>query len=104
MGVHTGAELWHLLVGFVAFAGLVYRTWIVPMKKEREEIIVWRTRMEEDVKNNTGYIKRVEAEGKGVDGEHKTMFNEIKSTLEELKIGQAEIKADLKAHRESCEK
>ena len=72
-------------------------------RADRDELIKWRTNMENRVANQEAYAKRIETEGKATDTEHKQLFTDIRSDLQDLKEGQIEIKADIKAHRAACE-
>ena len=92
----------HHFLPYVGLVGLWLAHWRwsqsqkAAQQKEREGLIEWRTRMDEAVRNNTGYIKRVEQEGKDADRDHKALFDEIRADLGELKNGQTRIEEQLR--------
>ena len=99
-GIHTGAEIWHIAVAVVGFYGLVYRTWIVPQRREREDLIRWRKDQESmDAAHETRMAAIEDRLGKGDD-----KFERIMSELAKLRDGQTRIETKLDEHRKACEK
>ena len=99
----------HHIAPYLGLVGLLLTQWRWAVgqreAKRKDELALtqWRTNVERDVQNLKAYTARIEGEGKAVDAEHKQLFADIRGDLAELKEGQIEIKADLKAHRASCE-
>ena len=65
-------------------------------------------RVDNDIKNNTAYIKRVEAEYKAQDKKFEEKFDtfssKVFSKLDELSDKINKVASDLRAHRQHCEK
>ena len=96
-------HVWHLFVGpviaLVGFYGVIHRTWLAPHRKEREELIAWRTGME--AKDKAHETRMGAIEDRLDDG--KAKFETVLSKLNQLAVGQAEIKTSLSEHRRECE-
>ena len=98
-GIHTGAELWHIGVAAVGFYGIVWRTWLVPMRKEREELIAWRRDQEA---TDAAHETRFRAiEGRLDRGDAR--FDQINGKLDQILQRITAVEEQVKAHRQAQE-
>ena len=73
--------------------GMIYRTWVQPQRKERDELIRWRA--EQEAKDRAHETQMASIESRLDDG--KAKFDKIMELLNDIKV-------DLAAHRRECEK
>ena len=81
------------LASLVGFYGVIYRTWIAPQRRERDELIRWRA--EQEAKDRAHETQMANMEARLDDG--KAKFDQIMALLHDIKV-------DLAAHRRECEK
>ena len=96
--------IWHVvgapLMAAVGFYGVLWRTWLAPMRREREDLIRWRK--DQEAKDQAHETRMALIEQRLDKGEEK--FTEIMRKLDGLKDGQHELKLEIQAHRKACEK
>ena len=72
-------------------------------RTDRDELIKWRTNVDNDLNNLNSYTARIERERKETDQAHEKTFDRINEKLDGLKDGQTRIETEIKAHRKICE-
>ena len=93
---------WVYVLGILtALAGLA--RFYFTRRTDRDELIKWRTNVDNDLKNLNAYSSRIERERKETDQAHEKTFDRINEKLDGLKDGQTRIETELKAHRKICE-
>ena len=94
-------ELVYVLGILTALAGLA--RFYFTRRTDRDELIKWRTNVDNDLSNLNSYTTRIERERKEADRAHEGTFDRINEKLDGLKDGQTRIETELKAHRKVCE-
>ena len=93
---------WVYVLGILtALAGLT--RFYFTRRADRDELIKWRTNVDNDIGNLKDYSARIERERKETDHAHEKTFDKINEKLDGLKDGQTRIETELKAHRKICE-
>ena len=88
------------IISIVSFAGIIYRTWVLPMRQEREELIRWRADQEaKDAAHETRMALIEQRLDKGDD-----KFERLLEGQDDLKERLIRLDESLAQHRSACEK